>query len=812
MPIEILPEGENQWFETSAKPNILFMTLDPFWKTKTGSSSPMDAILYRGGQGFLERSTDGGVNWSSILPSTNPPWFVSGAMWTSVHDPYEPLPRPANGEPSYNNEIPAPVASALTYHGYTSSKTRSGEHCVLVTYTAANSAGYLDQANYNNELSVAWVLSTFNDWATHDWQQVIMNVDRGKGAPQSSSATNVYTNTTNPSGHDAIKTDTNLYAVFYRLGTTVYCTMMSESGGTLTKHNTASQSGGVWGNLWADSNGNVYIGRINNEDDGGKRRYFAEVDKWDCSGTTPSRTARYTSSWLPDYNTTTHFGSGYAFYLTPSGRFAFIYYNYDSGGGPPYSNDVRMWHWFYFDILTNNYSTPYKFLDGTAGGGIPWGIDVSCNAIDGGNKCAFNYIENLNWTNRLQDDYFGYTFIMEIGTWTQLDKTQWLDEEDETLGWFQIVGASKLWSDNRWCFYHTRSQGATAYMFSYDSVNNTLDRIPYTVSADNGDSASGASARCIREDPASILGFVGDHMHWSDDSLFPEKSVQITDPAITNIKCGFGDLSRYIRVVESFSSPNYLLDASIVTIPDKPPDDIFSRFGHNPSICYQPDGNRVFICLPSYSDGVDGMAHVVDILYREPNGQTGRVDYLDDYTLYYWSDWDYSFTKAEYLAGDTYVGVMPWVDEAPDGVLFFGLPYGVNFPTWPDQIYGYSAAQGEFYIWGVNGFVDPCRAIVDIGGRLYAVAQSATVLKLYEAKATMADDGANMVYVSDLPLDDANYGNVMDVDTLDNTFAVAAGSADVNIVAIAAPPWTSWTDVTLNHRVDRGVTGLIVFR
>ena len=53
MPIEILPEGENQWFETSAQPNILFMTIDPFWKTKTGSSSPSDSILYRGGQGVF---------------------------------------------------------------------------------------------------------------------------------------------------------------------------------------------------------------------------------------------------------------------------------------------------------------------------------------------------------------------------------------------------------------------------------------------------------------------------------------------------------------------------------------------------------------------------------------------------------------------------------------------------------------------------------------------------------------------------------------------------------------------------------------
>ena len=813
MPIEILPPGENQWFETNPQNNILFMVEDPFWKTKTGSISPADAILYRGGQGFLERSTDGGVTWKSIRPGTNPPWFPAGNMWANVYQPFEPIPRPANGAPSYDNYIDAPVASALTYHGYSSSTARSGEHVVLATYTYPNSSGYLDQGDFNNELSVAWVLSTFDDWATHDWQQVICDMDLGKGTPTSSAGENVYTNTGAVTWVDAIKTGASQFAVFYRTGTTVYCTMITESGGTLTKQNTASQAGGIYNAiLSADGDGNVYLGWVNSvTDGGGVHRYFAEVDKWDCSGTTPSYVARYTSSYLPDFNSTNQFGSGYCFYLTPSGRLAFIHYIYDPQ--TPNSNDDRKWHWFYFDIATNTYSTAYEFLNGTAGSGVPWGINVACKAIDGGNKCAFNYIENLNWTNRLQDDYFGYTFIMEIGTWTQLDKTQWLDEVDASLTFSQSPEASKLWSDNRWCFYHTiGSTGINAYMFYYDAVYDTLNRIPYSEPSDNGDSAFSNGQRCIREDPADIIGFCGQHMHWSDDVVFPSNSVRISNPQVDSIYCGFGDLSRYIRIAYSFSNPNYLLNAYIVTIPPKPPDDIFSRFGHNPSIAYRPDGNMVYICLPSYTSGVDGMAHVMDRLVREPNGQTKRVDYLDDYTDWYWGDWDYEFTKAEYLAGDTKVGVMPWVDEAPDGILFFGLLYGVTDPSQPGQIWGYSTAQGGFDIWTVNAFTDPCRAIVDIGGRLYAVAESVTGLKLYEAKAVLVDDGANMIYVSDVPLDDADHANVMDVDTLDNTIAIAAGSADVNMVVIAPPPWTSWTDVTLNHRVDRGVTGLIVLR
>jgi len=63
---------ENDWTELTSE-NVEDLIEDPFWKLKTGSFSPSDAIVIRCGLGYIKRSTDGGLTFSDVTPTTNPP-------------------------------------------------------------------------------------------------------------------------------------------------------------------------------------------------------------------------------------------------------------------------------------------------------------------------------------------------------------------------------------------------------------------------------------------------------------------------------------------------------------------------------------------------------------------------------------------------------------------------------------------------------------------------------------------------------------------------------------------------------------------
>jgi hypothetical protein len=90
---------EEQWTQRTSEATSCLI-LDPFWKQITGSSNPFSAILIRGGVGTLYRSTDGGITWSSVRPTSSPPntWIDS----------------------------PAPSYSTVTYHFLESSKETEG--------------------------------------------------------------------------------------------------------------------------------------------------------------------------------------------------------------------------------------------------------------------------------------------------------------------------------------------------------------------------------------------------------------------------------------------------------------------------------------------------------------------------------------------------------------------------------------------------------------------------------------------------------------------------------------------------------------
>lgn len=813
MPVEILPEGNPDWIEYSTRAGILFLDIDPFWKTKTGGN-PNLATMYRGGLGFFDRSTDGGRTWSTIIPSTDPPWFVAGdEMWDTVWNTNEPVPRPANGEPSYDNQITAPTPGLLRYQSYNGSSARSGEHVVLCAYTKADSAGYLNQVDFNNELELGWILYTFDDWVTHGWQQILLNIALGKSTPTLGSTTTIRSEAASISdGPYTVKVGTGKFAVFWRDASGVFCANITESGGTFSVSGTsaASSTALISADMFADGAGHVFKGGIVLEMDGAERRFKATAQEWDCSGSTPSFVGITESAFLPDFTPSedTFLLAGKSgFYLTPAGKLAYLYGAYDLDTLEEL--EKRKWYWFYFNTSTDTFSTPVELHNGTAeADDIPERIQVSCFVIDGGDKVAVSYIERQNWTNRSQDDYFGSTFIMTIGTWAKEDEDEWLNEIDASLGYEQGVLDSKVWSNNRFCFYHTFNNTVReARMYTFATSPDTLTFIPHNDTFDAGD----RGGVCLRDDPVGDIGYVHTNMHWADPSIFPDNSVEISEDQLL-VRAAFGDLSKYAHITEPFFDTTWKLDARVVTIPPKPPDDMHSRYLIT-TLAYGASGDFVWVAGHDYAGfggGPDGMETMVDRFQRNPSHlPANSIGYADQFaTGWQWSSFDDGYTKTELDNGDTYVAIRSWFGET-NGILFFGLTYGVSDPSEPTQCWGWRSA-GFFEIWSVSAFTDPCRWFIDISGRLYAVAEAGSGLKLYEAKATMISNGDNMIFVSNITLDDANHSNIMALDGRDDTIVVAGGSADLVMVVAAAPPWTSWFNLTLSHRNDRGITGMVV--
>lgn len=69
-----LPPGTSAWTLRTAEATS-FLYQDPWWRIKQASITSANAILIRGGVGYLKRSTDGGATWGTVTPASVPPGF-----------------------------------------------------------------------------------------------------------------------------------------------------------------------------------------------------------------------------------------------------------------------------------------------------------------------------------------------------------------------------------------------------------------------------------------------------------------------------------------------------------------------------------------------------------------------------------------------------------------------------------------------------------------------------------------------------------------------------------------------------------------
>jgi hypothetical protein len=259
---------------------------------------------------------------------------------------------------------------------------------------------------------------------------------------------------------------------------------------------------------------------------------------------------------------------------------------------------------------------------------------------------------------------------------------------------------------------------------------------------------------------------------------------------------------------------SYTIDVDVATVAERGPDEVFGKLpsggasGH--ALSCSLDGTLIYIATTEWNAADDDTDLFCRLEYmtRQPDGQSGFVDFPANKDGHQWVSYADGFTLTNHNANAQYISLYPWEKET-DGCLVFGLLYGVEFPAWPDQLYGMSPTAGDWYYKGANGYTDPVRAVFNYNSKIYMLVETSTSLDLWEEKAVIADGGDDMQFISDTTLNNSAIGLIADVDTRDGTIVVAGIAADPIVVG-SLPPYSSWSDITLSHRIDKDVTGVVI--
>lgn len=200
--VNYLPPQTKAWTVRTAEATQ-HLYADPFWTTRQESFASIDAILLRCGVGFIKRSVDGGQNWSTITPSTNPPYSGAGTSPTNTTVTY------IQGEGSYITQ---------------------SEHVFIARWQ-----------NDSDEWH-SWIAYTDDDGTTWTWQAL-----SGGGIDLEITAMNASTGLDQPYTSSAIQVDSNhigLLLTASGTASTARILIINTETGTVTDDIAMGQTGG----------------------------------------------------------------------------------------------------------------------------------------------------------------------------------------------------------------------------------------------------------------------------------------------------------------------------------------------------------------------------------------------------------------------------------------------------------------------------------------------------------------------------------------------------------------------------------------
>ncbi len=111
--VHYLVPGQGVWAQRASE-QTLDLIEDPFWRVTQATIASKDGIVWRCGNALtgigVERSTDAGLTWSDVTPSTNPP--------------------------NDNGDSPAPLADNVIYTHIDGSRVAQGTFVVVANWQA----------------------------------------------------------------------------------------------------------------------------------------------------------------------------------------------------------------------------------------------------------------------------------------------------------------------------------------------------------------------------------------------------------------------------------------------------------------------------------------------------------------------------------------------------------------------------------------------------------------------------------------------------------------------------------------------------
>lgn len=578
----------------------------------------------------------------------------------------------------------------------------------------------------------------------------------------------------------------------------------------------------------------------------GENIYLARVQVWDFSGTTPVFEATYESEELPSYygEASPKFvgGSGDTWAMTDSGRLAFTFFSRDGLDNTSGTTARRIWL-FYFDGNSDVFSEPYLYMEGTGLTGVPKDGHMYFNAetYDGGSGALVCETRKVTWLNRAIDDWYGRLYMIDVGGWYKYDEVELFEDLDASSGYATYVKDCKKLDHSRFAFHYDRGGAVIAsYDAAYHRINEVYEKLQY----DSDD--SGSPTIMMQEDPITDQVFMSGYgagdtksaMFWSrwsvnqpsyprdpyadildDGDDFRYKVAFWSDENTPTMHIAFGSHDKYGRVWKSGSN----LLVSITTVDSRPVSDtIYSRF-YLGTMAFTNDGERLYFGTGDYKTADSSKINTwLEYLTRNPSSPDYSTQYRWGYDNNFgygwrstpagWGDIDENVDIADFLAGESYFNVVTWPVE-DDGIILYGLMQYQRVPTSPDQIWIYSAATNWDVLWDnghAGGYVDPVRALIYYNELIYAAIKTSTGIELYVSDAPpYGGDGDYMSHLSDSFLDDCGIA-CMDYDPVDGTLVIGQKVANLLMIAATPTPYTTWYNLTLSHRNDLGLTGLVV--
>lgn len=747
--IFFLATGESDWQKRKSGA-ALDMGPDPYWVTKQGGSDPEDAILIRCGDGFIERSTNGGTSWSDVTPSTNPPQ-------TNLSEPFDIGP------------------TDIEYVSYEGSTIDTNEHYFACRYKVPD---------VTYESWIGWILQTTDDFSTFSWVELESSDTQPSSSMTGQTALELEAASWGGFPTRSVKLldlpDGTSYWFAHGRGQKGYS--LTRSGNTFSSNGSATATPGTLG-------GNLHVFRTADDTAyvAGLRSSKGTVHKFTADGTGCTYVGEFqTAATLPvaPSGTPTNFKHA----QLADGRIVTTYSGTFGAAERAYL--------YVFDPATDTFSSVMTLFSGTGENWIPYDVI----GLDNRYAMVFYKVDRAAENKRVE------VFIVDTDTQTKGSASIVKDDNTLETSWIG-ENVSTLLSDNRVCVFYQLTTFVYPIIVTWNGSDTTAPTIgtaaqgtqinTVLTNADRAIASNGtdlvllawslttatATGRTWQVGDGDTIWRTPNQTNFNTDAMENGTSTAIGLKWDTGLEFTFG-------YVENSSSRPHIQRLTVAA-----PEERVVKGQKTLSISVDKnDGDNLWHSSWFMSTPATNVGDLISYRYNI-NPSTRAITYSTEITQY---------TGAPITGVDSrqfWLGVSCDPDGAGDSYHFGRFIDDVT----PVHIWHRTSAGAGTTTesgWGA----DYCGSLIPLsGGTLYAVRCSSTQTGLYSGtKASVSVDAADVGLNKGVDFRGMDYGSG------DGVIIVASGDPDNVMVVGSVSPFSTWYDLTYNHGLNGGVVSIII--